>query len=209
VNIIERKYRALVHRRLVPKWMQRITWNREYAIGQWDSRSLHTPNDPIYDVLTEYCLDRNVCDIGSGQGNTVTEMLPVYRSYTGMDVSDVALRIAAKRAAEAGRERVAFIQGFMHSFRPAHKPDVFLFRETLMYVARRRRQVNRDMTRFLQRYAGMLAPGGIMISRLSLSSPSEASYAAEVESIVSQNFKIVECRHTQEPAAQLLVFRPL
>jgi amino acid adenylation domain-containing protein len=80
-----------------------------YATGQWDSRSLHTPNDPIYELLAKYCADRDICDIGSGHGNTITEIPPVYRSYTGMDFSDVALSIAAKRAAEAGRERVAFV----------------------------------------------------------------------------------------------------
>lgn len=199
--------RGLVQRRLLPKWMQRLIWNREYATGQWDSRTLHTPNDSIYELLTKYCVDRDICDIGSGHGNTITEMTPVYRTYTGVDISDVALKIAAKRASEAGRERVAFVQGFMHSFIPYKTPDVFLFRESLHYVSRRRRQMPGNMARFLRRYAGMLAPGGIMICRLSTSGPSEAYYAAQIEMVIRQNFELIEYRRTQEPAL-LLVFRP-
>jgi 2-polyprenyl-3-methyl-5-hydroxy-6-metoxy-1,4-benzoquinol methylase len=208
MDIIERKFRGLVQRRLLPKWVQRITWNREYIAGQWDSRTLHTPNDPIYELLARYCVARDICDIGSGQGNTITEMPPVYRTYTGVDVSDVALGIAARRASEAGRERVAFVQGFMHSFRPDRKPDVFLFRESLQYVSRRRSHMAGNMARFLRRYAAMLAPGGIMISRLCISTPGEERYAVQVETVVRQNFEVIECRRTQEPPSLMLVFRP-
>jgi 2-polyprenyl-3-methyl-5-hydroxy-6-metoxy-1,4-benzoquinol methylase len=208
MDIIDRKIRGLVHRRLLPKYVQRVIWNREYATGRWDSRCLHTPNDPIYELLAKYCADRDICDIGSGQGNTITEMLPNYRTYTGMDVSDIALSIAAKRAADAGRERVAFVQGFMHTFTPTKKPDVFLFRESLQYVSRRRSRMAINMAIFLRRYAAMLAPDGIMIGRLCISTPSEERYAAEVETVVRQNFEVIESRRTHEPPSLLLVFQP-
>jgi len=208
MNTITRKIRGLVHRRLLPKWVQRMTWNREYAAGQWDSRSLRTPNDPIYELLAKYCKDRDICDIGSGHGNTIVEMPPIYRTYTGIDISDVALSIASKRAAEAGRERVSFVQGFMHTFTPKKKPDVFLFRESLMYVSRRRSRIASHMTGFLRRYAAMLASGGIMVVRLCTSTAREEYLASEVETIVRQNFEVIECRRTQEPASLLLVFQP-
>jgi hypothetical protein len=54
------KFRDLVRRRLVPKWLQRITWNREYATGQWDSSSLNVANDPLYQLLAEYCAGRDI-----------------------------------------------------------------------------------------------------------------------------------------------------
>jgi len=203
VNIIH----GLVQRRLVPKWAQRITWNREFARGRWDSRILHTPNDPIYELLAKYCTNRDICDIGAGHGNTVTEMPPVYRTYTGVDLSDVALSIAAKRASEAGRQRVAFVQGFMHSFTPARSPDVFLFRESLQYVSRSRRYMAGNMARFLRRYAAMLAPSGLMICRLNTTTPRGKYNAGQIEAVVNQNFEVIECRYTEEPAL-LLVFRP-
>jgi len=198
---------ALVQRRLLPKWIQRITWNREYAMGRWDARILHTPNDPIYELLAKYCAGRDMCDIGSGHGNTITEMPPVYKTYTGVDISDVALGIAAKRASEAGREQFAFVQGFMHSFTPERKPDVFLFRESLQYVSRGQRHMAADVARFLRRYSEMLAPDGVMICRLSTGAPRGKHRAAQVEAVVHQNFEVIECRRTQEPAL-LLVFRP-
>jgi SAM-dependent methyltransferase len=199
---------GLVQRRLLPKWVQRSTWNREYAMGRWDSRILHTPDDPIYDLLAKYCVGRDIYDIGSGHGNTITEMPAVYRSYTGVDISDVALSIAAKRASEAGRKRVAFVQGFMHSFTPEKKPDVFLFRESLQYVSRSRRRMAASMARFLRRYAAMLAPGGIMICRLATNNASRTRYAAQVENVVRRDFGVIECRRTQEPPSIMLVFRP-
>jgi ubiquinone/menaquinone biosynthesis C-methylase UbiE len=204
MNIIH----GLVQRRLLPKWVQRITWNREYAMGRWDSRILHTPNDPIYELLANYCAGRDVCDIGSGHGNTVTEMPPVYGTYTGVDISDVALSIAAKRASEVGRERVAFVQGFMHSFTPDRKPDVFLFRESLQYVSRLQTHMSVSMARFLRRYAAMLAPGGLMICRLATNTPRGKYNATQVEAVVRQNFELVECRRTEEPLSLMLVFRP-
>jgi SAM-dependent methyltransferase len=199
---------GLVQRRLLPKWAQQIVWNREYSAGQWDSRILHTPNDPIYELLGKYCVDRDICDIGSGHGNTITEMPPVYRTYTGVDISDAALSIAAKRASEAGRGRVAFVQGFMHTFTPGKRPDVFLFRESLQYVSRRRSQLPSDVARFLRRYAEMLAPGGIMICRLATNTPRGKHLTAQVEAVVRQNFEIVECRRTQEPQSLMVVFQP-
>jgi trans-aconitate methyltransferase len=208
MNIIKRKIRGLVHRRLLPKCAQRMIWNREYAAGQWDSRALQTPNDPIYELLAKYCVDRDICDIGSGHGNTISEMPPVYRTYVGMDISDVALSIAATRATEAGRERVAFVQGFMHSFTPEKKPDVFLFRESLQYVSRRLGKCQTDLSAFLRRYASMLAARGIMIARVCISTPREEYYAAQVEIVVRHNFEIIECRRTIKPAALLLVFQP-
>jgi SAM-dependent methyltransferase len=199
---------ALVQRRLLPKWAQRITWNHEYARGRWDSRILHTPNDPIYELLAKFCAGRDVCDIGSGHGNTITEMPPVYATYTGVDISDVALSIAAKRAYEAGRERVAFVQGFMHSFTPEKRPDVFLFRESLQYVSRRRTHMAVDVDRFLRRYGTMLAPGGMMICRLATNTPRGKYNSAQVEAVVRQNFEVIECRRSQEPLSLMLVFRP-
>lgn len=156
MNIIERKIRALNHRRLAPRWAQRMIWNREYAIGRWDPVALSTPNDPIYELLAKYCTDRDICDIGSGHGNTVTEMPAIYRTYVGMNILDVALSIAAKRAPLAGRELVVFVQGFMHTFTSTKNPDVFLFQESLMYVCRFRRKMLQarrldfciDMTQF-------------------------------------------------------------
>jgi 2-polyprenyl-3-methyl-5-hydroxy-6-metoxy-1,4-benzoquinol methylase len=200
--------RGLVHRRLLPRWLQREIWNREYVTGEWDSRSLHTPNDPLYELLTKYCSDRDICDIGSGHGNTITEMAPVYRSYTGVDISDAALRIAAKRAAEAGCDRVRFVQGFMHSYIPDQKPGVFLFRESLMYVSRRRSHFAENMAGFLQRYVAMLAENGVIIVRYCRETPNDKDRADQIEAVVRQNFEVIECRHTQQPQALLLVFQP-
>jgi len=204
MNIIH----GLVQRRLLPKWAQRVTWNREYALGRWDSRTLHTPSDPIYELLAKYCAGREICDIGSGHGNTISEMPPVYKAYTGVDISDVALSIAAKRASEAGRDRVTFVQGFMHTFTPDKKPDVFLFRESLQYVSRRQTNVAAKIAQFLRRYASMLASGGIMICRLATTTPRGKETAAQVEAVVRQSFTVIECRRTQEPPSLMLVFRP-
>lgn len=208
MNLLRRKFRGLVHRRLLPEWVQRMTWNHEYAVGEWDSRGLHTPDDPIYEVLAKYCTDRNVCDIGSGHGNTVVEMPPIYKTYTGVDISKIALGIAAKRAEETGRKRAYFVQGSMHRFAPATKIDVFLFRESLQYVSRRRSDVSTEMAAFLKRYASMLEPGGIIVVRLCTESTGEEYFASKVEAIVRQSYNIIECRHTHKPPSLLLVFKP-
>ena len=208
MNLLRTKFRGLVHRRLLPPWVQRMEWNYEYAAGEWDSRSLNTPGDPLYEVLVKYCTNRNICDIGSGHGNTAVELPPIYETYTGVDISDVALGIAAKRAAEAGRAKVNFIQGSMHAFIPGKMMDVFLFRESLMYVCRRRGHIVTEMSSFLQRYASMLTPGGIMVVRLCTGNDCEDRLARNVEAVVRQRFSLIERRCTQEPSCLLLVFAP-
>jgi len=135
-------------------------------------------------------------------------MSPVYRSYTGVDISDAALRIAAQRAASSAREQVRFVQGFMHSYVPDSKPDVFLFRESLQYVSRNRKQARKELCTFLSRYADMLRANGVIIARLCADGSDAQRYAKTLEMIVREHFVLRECRWTQDPSALLIAFCP-
>jgi hypothetical protein len=100
------------------------------------------------------------------------------------------------------------VQGFMHTYTPDRRPDVFLFRESLLYVSLKGSSMMKNMADFLQRYAGMLAEGGVMIARVCCSTSDEKKFAGRVEAVVRQNFDVLECHHTERPPALLLVFQP-
>lgn len=205
---VKQKVRGLAQRRLLPQWVQQKIWDREYRAGEWDSRHLNTAGDPIYPVLERHCAGKSVVDVGCGHGNTILEMKPVYRAYTGIDISAAAAVVAHERATAAEKTDFCFAQGFMHDYRPAEAPDVFLFRESIQYVARNRRNPEPELRALLARYASMLAPGGVIIVRICLSQPDEAEFGRRFETVARSMAEVIERQHTTTPAALILVLRP-
>src|SRR5262245_7357764 len=91
-----------VVRGLKQRWgtgeMKRALWNKEFASGHWSNLE-NTVEDVIYYYLRRYCKDGSLLDLGCGSGNTGCELADnAYRDYTGVDISDVAIEFAQKRA---------------------------------------------------------------------------------------------------------------
>src|SRR5262245_47316135 len=97
-----------IRTKVVKRWgsstAKRRVWDGEFASGLW-ARLEHTADDPIYDYLETYANGGNVLDLGCGSGNTGSEMnTSRYASYTGVDVSSVALRKAESRIQASDRK---------------------------------------------------------------------------------------------------------
>src|ERR1700751_2816376 len=97
-NKIKRAIRA----RIIKRWgiaaSKRLIWDTEFASGQWNYLE-HTEGDVIYAYLEKYSERGNILDLGCGSGNTGNELdYGSYESYTGTDVSAVAIRKAELRS---------------------------------------------------------------------------------------------------------------
>jgi 2-polyprenyl-3-methyl-5-hydroxy-6-metoxy-1,4-benzoquinol methylase len=163
-GLIRKLSSAILKRWGSPSAKQKI-WDSEYKTGKWDYLN-GTPNaevrDPIYEFLESYSAGGSILDLGCGSGATAFEMRNVYNTYTGVDVSEVAIE-GARRAALATGERAAhldFAVSDIFTFEPDHKFSVILFRESIYYVPQHK------IKAMLERYRSHLETDGVIMVRL-------------------------------------------
>ena len=101
------RIKKAIKARLIKRWgsasAKKILWDQEFASGQWDYLE-RTNSDPIYAYLEKYSEGGSILDLGCGGGNTSNELnYAKYENYTGIDVSEVAIRKAEARSRENQR----------------------------------------------------------------------------------------------------------
>jgi SAM-dependent methyltransferase len=183
-----------------PKRIKRFIWNVEFAKGRWDHLA-RTDGDCLYPILEKYGHDGSILDLGCGSGNTGAELAAnTYRDYTGVDISDVAIEKANKKAEVEGRaEKNRYFQSDITSYEPTQQFDLILFRESIYYIP------GPIMMATLHRYTKYLKPGGVIIVRLWTS---QGKYGGIVKAIEA-DFSIVEKNVSGPSETAVLVFRPV
>ena len=181
-----------------PERIKRSLWNTEFARGRWNNLA-RTPGDCIYLPLQKYGNGGSILDLGCGSGNTGIELAEnTYHDYTGVDISDVAIDIAKKRAEEDGRtEQNRYIQWDISSYKPTQQFDVILFRDSIYYVA------GPKLMGILDRYSRCLKHGGVFIVRLWTGN---GKYGGIVD-FLEANFEVVEKTVSGPSDTVVLVFR--
>jgi SAM-dependent methyltransferase len=181
-----------------PKRIKRSLWNAEFARGRWDNLA-QTHGDCLYPYLEQYGSDGSILDLGCGSGNTGNELAAnAYHDYTGVDISDVAIETARKRAKENGRtETNRYIQWDISSYEPAQLFDVILFRDSIYYIG------GPKLNGILDRYSKYLKPGGVFIVRLW---SGRGKYKGIVD-FIEGNYEIVERAVSGPSETVVLVFR--
>jgi SAM-dependent methyltransferase len=179
------------------KRIKRSLWNAEYARGRWDKLD-QTLGDSLYLPLERYGNGGSILDLGCGSGNTGTELAAnTYHDYTGVDISDVAIDKARKRAEEDGRtDKNRYIQSDIFSYEPTHRFDVILFRDSIYYVP------GTKVKGMLDRYSKFLKRGGVFIVRLWTGN---GKYRSTVD-FLEANFEIVEKTVSGPSDTVVLVF---
>lgn len=128
-------------------------WNTEYAAGDW-SRLRLLDELAHHAVLAGYMRNLkpggSVLDVGCGEGLLREQLGDACGRYLGIDFEE-PVRLATSRANEGTQFAVAD----MHEFTTAEKFDAIIFDESLYYY--------QDQVAGLRRYAGMLAPGGVLL----------------------------------------------
>ena len=191
-----------IRTKIVKRWgssaAKRRVWDSEFASGLW-TRLEHTADDPIYDYLETYANGGNVLDLGCGSGNTGSEMnTSHYTSYTGIDVSSVALRKAESRVqASDRRTKNAYVRGDLEDYVPTETYDVILFRESLFYVATGR------ITAVLDRYSFYLKNNGVFIVRLC-----DRRKYGHIVGLIHTRCRVIDQHLAQHTPDIILVFQP-
>src|SRR5580693_6732087 len=99
---VRNRLRAVVQR-YGPNFAKRHLWNHEFSSGRWDCLD-RTPDERIQAKLEKFARCGAILDLGCGSGTASVDLASAtYSSYTGIDISDVAVRKAKDRARAAGR----------------------------------------------------------------------------------------------------------
>lgn len=101
-------------------------------------------------MLNRHARDGFVLDVGCSQG-ILQEGLG-YRRYVGVDHHAPTVHRAQ---AGKGDARTAFVHADAAAYVPDEAPDAVVFSEVLYYLA--------QPVRVVERYAGLLAPGGVVL----------------------------------------------
>jgi SAM-dependent methyltransferase len=118
-----------------PRNIKQRLWDQEFDGGRWDCLD-STAGDCIYPYLEKYARGGRILDLGCGSGSTSNELAATaYGSYTGVDISEVALEKARKRSQANGRaDRNQYFQSDIITYVPSRTFDVILFRDSIAYV---------------------------------------------------------------------------
>jgi len=196
------KIKRAVRIRAIKRWgilaAKSSLWDEEYGSGQWNYLE-STSDDPIYPVLQKYARNGAILDMGCGSGNTANELdYASFGSYTGTDLSDVAIQKASERTSKNGREaKTEFICAPIEDFRPEKAYDVILFRESIFYIPVRK------IKAVLDRYASHLKPDGAFIVRMC----DREKYASIVE-LIGKHFDVIEQKAVDRAKDIIIVFVP-
>ena len=184
-----------------PKAAKQRVWNSEYEKGKWQYQR-QGPNDedvePVYEFVEKYATDGTVLDLGCGSGMTALEMRNTFRSYVGVDVSDVAISNARTALAEQPDRcaKVRFFAGDIYSYVPDALFSAILFRESIYYVPIR---LIRPM---LDRYAHNLIPGGAFIIRIC-----DRERFKSIIQLIDEHFRVAETFIPADSSMTILVVR--
>jgi len=190
-----------------PTRLKKRFWDREFSGTKWDFID-NTEGDCVYPFLEKYAHGGDILDLGCGPGNTANELAEnAYQTYTGVDISDVALAKAIKRSKENGREeKNSFIQSDFLGYNPPKNFDIILFRESLYHVPLG------QVKPILDKYSKHLKDGGVFVVRLYAGDrrPGKIKWRVKRKlDLIKRRFDILESRQFETPGyPTVLVFRP-
>lgn len=175
-----------IMRRGVLQWggvkFKKYIWNDEFLKGRWDCLR-NTPGDCVYKYIEQYCNKGSILDLGCGSGNTGNELdINQYSTYTGVDVSSVAIQFALERTKANDRSKKNnYCQSDIYTYTPCQKYNVILFRESIYYLP-----LNKIRPLF-KRYSLYLENNGVFIVRIA-----DRFHYGQYVDMIESNYKIVE-----------------
>jgi len=190
-----------------PSSIKKLFWDRDFSGGKWDFID-NTAGDCVYPFLEKYSQNGDILDLGCGPGNTANELNSgAYKTYIGVDISEVALAKAVKRTQESGRaDKNSFVCSDFLGYAPTRKFDIILFRESLYHVP------YGQVLEILEKYSKHLKSSGVFIVRLFAGDNRPGKIKTRVVrkmDLIGREFDMVESRQFDTMAMPtVLVFRP-
>ena len=200
MSYLSKRIKRVIETKILKRWGSTSTkkniWDEEFSGGQWDYLD-HTRNDVIYLFLDKYSNNGSILDLGCGSGNTGNEMdVFKYESYTGVDISEIAIQKALSRSKKNHRqEKNEYVCYDISSFVPRKRYDIILFRESIFYLPKNK------ITDVLKRYSNYLKKSGVLIVRMC----DRRKYKAIVK-LIEKHYHILE-RSPADDANIILVFK--
>lgn len=187
-------------RRYAPTAMKRISWNSEFKRGKHVHHLEPGYRSRICDVIERYCNAGDVLELGWADGHVGLGLnLAAYSSYTGVDISEVAIREAfVKLEAARGERRLKnqFEAADIARFIPTMKMDVILFKDSLYYFHKAK------MLGVLCHLRHFLRPGGVFIVQMD-----NIGRHGWIRDLIRENCFVVEDREFRAKDFMRLVFR--
>lgn len=197
---LTKRIKKVIESRILKRWgntsRRKSIWDEEFSSGKWDYLE-NTSDDPIYSYLEKYCNGGIILDLGCGSGNTGNEMdASKYSSYTGVDISEWAVKRALARSESNGREeKNKYVCADICRYTPGRRYDIILFRESIFYIPKSRIRV------VLDRYSDYLKETGVFIVRMC----DRKKYASIVR-LIDKHYHVVDSSQANN-ANIILVFR--
>jgi SAM-dependent methyltransferase len=190
-----------------PSSIKKLLWDKDFSGSKWDFID-NTVGDCVYPFLEKYAHNGDILDLGCGPGNTANELdSGAYKTYIGVDISEVALAKAVKRTQQNGRaDKNSFVCSDFLGYAPTRGFDIILFRESLYHVP------YGQVLEILDKYSEHLKSSGVFIVRLYAGDHRPGKIKTRVVrkmDLIKREFDIVESRQFDTPAMPtVLVFRP-
>lgn len=184
---VKNKFRGLLQ-----KVDPALLWDKEYSSGKWDCLS-DMPADILYPHVEKYGANGAILDLGCGPGATADEVKS-YKSYLGIDVSEVCLEKARSRVAD---RPASFAFGNITTYQPQFLYDVIVLADALYYVPKYK------LDEVLDLLLSHLTPTGVIIVRTRDDAGRHKPLLAKLE----KDFAILEKHLYWEDRLSVLIFR--
>jgi 2-polyprenyl-6-hydroxyphenyl methylase/3-demethylubiquinone-9 3-methyltransferase len=137
-------------------------------------------------------------DLGCGSGNTGVELdSSAYQDYTGVDISDVAIRRAKAKTEEHGRKgKNQYVQDEILSYVPSQQFDVILLRDSIYYLP------TSKVKAMLSRYGRYLKENGVFIVRLW-----RRGRYRMIEELIRKDFRVIDRTVSDRVDGVVMVFQ--
>lgn len=150
-------------------------WDRDYRAGRW--RYLSEPREHARLVVAALYVHAfgsgRVLDVGCGSGQLFQHLDPRRLvSYTGVDFSRVAIERAALDDAKA---TLVVSSAEAYSPPPGNRFDAILFNEVIYFIE--------DALGQIERYAGWLAPDGVLVVSITRARPEGGSFDRKIDAL--------------------------
>jgi SAM-dependent methyltransferase len=178
--------------------IKKYLWDYEFSSGRWNCLD-NMNGDCVYRHVERHARGGSILDLGCGPGATGAELARhSYSSYTGVDISNIAVEKAIHRAQRDGRtDTNRYFQGDIGIYVPDKKHDLMLFGDSLYYLPWN------SIPDTLERYAEHLTIGGVFIARI------YGRRFSRIMDAIESRFEVIE-RHTYPAGGDeifVLVFR--
>ena len=180
------------------KNVKRYLWNREYRQGRWKCLE-NMADDFVYAHVERHAKNGDILDLGCGPGAVGSRLaVTAYRSYTGVDISDIAIQNARRRAVQTGQEgNTEYVQCDIRSYVPKGKYAVILFGDSIYYFS------HREVATLLTLYSGYLTHEGVFVVRTWTTTKRARTILHNIE----QQFEILEKCLYHQSRIVVLAFR--